>query len=166
MYIDLHVQYPLLLSHFNETWIFSTDFRKLVKYQTSWKSVQWESNCSLRSDRHTDRHMTKLIVAFRNFENAPTNHVISIEKRNLIVLCHFSTKSINLSNSSMPSPCIREGSRWLLVAYLNVVKKKFKIESYNSSCGNIPDLQVGVEFFGLHVCRMDWLRVFNYALHV
>ena len=36
-------------------------------YQISWNSVQWESSCSTRMDRH----VTKLIVAFRNFANAP-----------------------------------------------------------------------------------------------
>jgi hypothetical protein len=46
-------------------------FRKMVKYQILWKSVQWESNCLMRTDRRTD--MTKLIVAFRNFANAPNN---------------------------------------------------------------------------------------------
>jgi hypothetical protein len=48
---------PLLLSDFNETWVFSTDFRNILRNQISWKSVQWES-CSVRTD------MTKLIVAF------------------------------------------------------------------------------------------------------
>ena len=42
MYVGLHVNYPLFLSDLNGTSIFSLDFRKLIKYQISWKSVQWE----------------------------------------------------------------------------------------------------------------------------
>jgi hypothetical protein len=35
---------------------FSTDFRNILQYQISWKSVHWESSCSLRADRQTDTH--------------------------------------------------------------------------------------------------------------
>ena len=63
----LHVRYQLFSSCFKETLIFSTGFRKKLKYQILWKSVQWEPSWSMRTD------MTRLIVAFRSFENAPKN---------------------------------------------------------------------------------------------
>ena len=49
-----HVKYLLFLSDFNETWIFSTDFRKKLKYKVSSHSMQSEPSCSVRMDGQTD----------------------------------------------------------------------------------------------------------------
>jgi hypothetical protein len=49
-----------------------TDFWKIMKYQSSWKPIQWEHRCSMCTDRQTD--VTKLIVAFHNFANAPKKY--------------------------------------------------------------------------------------------
>ena len=43
MYIGLHVKYLLFLSDFNETWIFSTDFQKILTYSML-QSASWEAN--------------------------------------------------------------------------------------------------------------------------
>jgi len=69
MYIVFLVKCPLFLSDFNETWILSADFRKVLKYQISRKSASGSRVIALgRTDGQTD--MTKLIVAFRNFASA------------------------------------------------------------------------------------------------
>jgi hypothetical protein len=62
MRIGLRAKNPLFLSGFNETLIFSTVIRKILKYQFSRKSVQWEPRFPMWTDRQTD--MTKLVVAF------------------------------------------------------------------------------------------------------
>jgi len=56
MHKFIHVTCPLLLSDFNETLIFSTEFRKMIKYQLSLNSVHWEPSCSMRMGEQTDRY--------------------------------------------------------------------------------------------------------------
>jgi hypothetical protein len=79
MYIGLHVKYQLLLLDFNQTWNFSTDFRKILKYQISWKSRPVTAvvfHAADRTDGQTD--MTRVISAFHNFcERAKKNHLKS-----------------------------------------------------------------------------------------
>ena len=62
---------PVIMSDFNKTWIILTDFRKILRYKISWKSVQQEPNCSMRTDGRTD--MTKQTFAFCYFANPPNN---------------------------------------------------------------------------------------------
>jgi hypothetical protein len=40
MYLGLHIKYPLFLSYFNETFVFSTELREMLKYQISRKSMK------------------------------------------------------------------------------------------------------------------------------
>jgi len=59
-------------------------FEKLLKYQFSLKKiVHWDPSCSMRTNSRpagrTDRHV-KLIVAFRNFVNAPKTGFTNKEK--------------------------------------------------------------------------------------
>jgi hypothetical protein len=55
MYVGLHVKYPLFLSDFYETWIISTDFRKILKYKILLQSVQWGPSCSMWTEGRTWR---------------------------------------------------------------------------------------------------------------
>jgi hypothetical protein len=69
MYKRLHVRYRLFLSYFGGSSISNIDFRQALRYQVSWKSIHLEPS-SMRADRRTDMN---LIVAFRNFAEAPKN---------------------------------------------------------------------------------------------
>ena len=59
---------------------FSKDFRKVLKYQISLKSVQCEPSCCVGTDGRTDgsTYMTKPITAFRKFANASKKNACDV----------------------------------------------------------------------------------------
>jgi len=53
----LHIKYQLLLLDFKQTWIFLTDFHKILKYRMSRIFVQWEQSRSTWMDRRIEWYM-------------------------------------------------------------------------------------------------------------
>jgi hypothetical protein len=47
-------QVPVFLSDFNQKRLLWADFRRILKYQTLWKAVQWEPCCCIRTGGQTD----------------------------------------------------------------------------------------------------------------
>jgi len=70
LYTGLRVKYPLYLWYFNDTFLFSRDFQRILKCQISWISIQWEPSCSMRTDIRTDRHDEANIHFSQLFERA------------------------------------------------------------------------------------------------
>jgi len=88
MYTGLHMKYPLYLSDFIETRIFSEDFRKT-------QNITFHENLPCRSQAvpcgwRTD--MGKLIAAFRNFANVPKKFPFCPTQLYLCVLCGSENK--------------------------------------------------------------------------
>jgi len=65
-----HVLCPLFLSNFNENWIFSTVFRKILKYQI-WSKSSSVSRVVPCGQTDGGTGITKLIVDFIDFAQAP-----------------------------------------------------------------------------------------------
>jgi hypothetical protein len=106
---DLHVKNPLFLSDFHENWIFLSDFRK--KYSNNKfreNPSSWRRVCFMRTDGRTD--ITKLIVAFRDFANAPQNdHGSTLSTPHAHTPCPRITAPWHCSTSGQQQRTLREG---------------------------------------------------------
>jgi len=89
----------LLLLEFNETWIFSTDYRKILKCRSS-RQIRTVEVELFHEDGRTD--MKKLAVTFRIFANAPninTKHKILYEPKCQV----FKDRNKNYNNRDLTS---------------------------------------------------------------
>jgi hypothetical protein len=91
MYVGLHVKYLLFVSDFNQTWIFSTDFRTILKYIFLWKSFHWSWFPCWWTD------VMKQIVTFCSVASVPKNWTPVNEYQNKITECDglFSPERVN-----------------------------------------------------------------------
>jgi hypothetical protein len=65
MYIAFYVKCPCFLSDVMELQTPRHNFREIVRYQMSWKSVQWEPSCCMRTDRQTWQSQCSLFKILR-----------------------------------------------------------------------------------------------------
>ena len=72
---SLYVKYPLFLSDFNKTLIFSTDFRNKKAPTSNFMKIRPVGTEFFHADGRTNEqtYVTELIVAFRNCAKAATN---------------------------------------------------------------------------------------------
>ena len=67
---------PVILVRFPRNLNFSTDLGKILKYHISWKSIQLQPSCFIRTDGRMDRwtdgkaYVAHIIVSVRNFAKA------------------------------------------------------------------------------------------------
>ena len=110
-----HVKYPLFLLDFNETWIFSTVFLKILIYQISLKSVPWEPSYSMRTGEQTWWSTWSL---FAILQTRLKMQLLRL-KLCLVLIFNFGLKSLNhfASNTSPPSSQNLSSYTYMSVSY-------------------------------------------------
>ena len=131
------------MSDFNKTLIFWTYFLKNLKYQVASKSLHWEPSCSMRTIRQTD--MKKLIVAFRNFANAPKSSPVSVLPPQIPQeLDRNGTLAFTVRSRLLTLCRITENTLSLIYKYSQQFNSQTFVKSSKED-GSACDIQVSVE---------------------
>jgi len=110
MCIGFHVKYPSCLSDFNSAWTFRTHFQKILKYQISYKSVEWEPSCSFRTYGWTDGQTDRRDEANSLFAILPTRL-----KSNMSLLWRDMPWSVSYLFRKLPLQNLFKSRLWLTV---------------------------------------------------
>jgi hypothetical protein len=139
------------LSDLIEKGFFSTDFRKILRYQISWKSVNLEQSCFICTDRQTGMGM--LVVAIRNFGKRLKTHAV------LTSTILLPRKRKNCGRLKLNSALYKN---WSSGPKENAKKKKkhrhththkkrnlwiFLVLKYNQSCDSINSYNQSLSYF-------------------
>jgi len=92
--IGINVCAPVFMQSAGYYWqiLWNLKFLDILKYQISWKFIQWEPSCSMRTGRRTG--MRKLIVAFRHFAKVAKNNQLLLYREIIAVCSQIHTKHI------------------------------------------------------------------------
>jgi hypothetical protein len=83
---------PVILSVFNKIWTLLIDFRKIPTYKISWKFLQWEPSCSMRTEQRTDRRY-EANNHFSPFNDGVWEFYILLTEYNSVLCIDFQIKS-------------------------------------------------------------------------
>ena len=142
---------PIFLLYFNETWTWSTDIRKILKYQISWKSVQREPSCSMRTDRHdeADRYFPQFCErALKPILLVGDSDTAIIEARMLQTatqICHISCVVFRCLPQTSQSTCHRRDASSPLRTHDSVTPSA-TCRRYATSCYDFSMQPVRVQF--------------------
>ena len=104
-------------------------FEKLLTYKISWKYVEWEQSCSMRTDRQT--YTTMPTVVFRNSSNTLKNDTFSCGSYQIISSIFRQQPIVDL-NLLFPRNC--------------------QANEHCSSLGKLPWSKLTYQIFGLMLC--------------